>query len=62
MQLEATHGGLELGIFKGKLPDLDIVAFGPIMHDIHTPQERLDIGSFKRTYQLLVNLLENLRN
>lgn len=60
MQLEATHGGLELGIFKGKLPDLDIVAFGPIMHDIHTPQERLDLESFRRTYTLLVKLLENL--
>lgn len=60
MQLEATHGGLELGIFKGKIPELDIVAFGPIMHDIHTPQERLDVESFRRTYKLLVNLLEAL--
>lgn len=61
MVLEATHGGLELGIFKGKIPELDIVAFGPIMHDIHTPQERLDIDSFKRTYKLLTSLLENLK-
>ncbi len=61
MELEATHGGLELGIFKGKIPELDIVAFGPIMHDIHTPQERLDLGSFKRTYDLLIQLLKNLK-
>lgn len=60
MKLEATHGGLELGIFKGKIPELDIVAFGPIMHDIHTPKERLDIASFKRTYELLKALLANL--
>lgn len=60
IKLEATHGGLELGIFKGNMPDLDIVAFGPIMHDIHTPNERLDIESFKRTFELLKNLLRNL--
>ena len=60
MELEATHGGLELGIFKGKLPDLDIVAFGPIMHDIHTPKERLDLDSFRRTYILLTSLLAKL--
>ncbi len=60
IKLEATHGGLELGIFKGHMPDLDIVAFGPIMHDIHTPNERLDIESFKRTFELLKNLLKKL--
>ncbi|NLW29581.1 MAG: aminoacyl-histidine dipeptidase [Erysipelothrix sp.] len=60
IKLEATHGGLELGIFKGNIPDCDIVAFGPIMHDIHTPNERLDIESFKRTYELLKNLLRKL--
>lgn len=60
IKLEATHGGLELGIFKGNMPDLDIVAFGPIMYDIHTPNERLDIESFKRTFELLKNLLRNL--
>lgn len=60
MKLEATHGGLELGIFKGQLPDLDIVAFGPIMHGIHTPAEKLDLASFERTYTLLINILKNL--
>lgn len=60
MILEATHGGLELGIFKGKMPELDIAAIGPIMHDIHTPDERLDIDSFKRVYVMLTSLLERL--
>lgn len=60
MDMVATHGGLELGIWKDKLPDLDIVSFGPIMFDIHTPKERLDIASLDRTYELLVKLLESL--
>ncbi|WP_240920459.1 M20/M25/M40 family metallo-hydrolase [Erysipelothrix sp. HDW6A] len=62
MDTVATHGGLELGIWKGKLPNLDIVSFGPIMFDIHTPDERLDIASFDRTYEFMVELLASLNN
>ncbi|WP_028042141.1 beta-Ala-His dipeptidase [Candidatus Stoquefichus massiliensis] len=56
----ATHGGLETGAFKGKIPDLDIITMGPNMADIHTPDERLDIESFVKTYQLLVAFIETL--
>lgn len=55
---EATHGGLELGIWKGNMPNLDIIGLGPIMFDIHTPNERLDLASFERTYEVLVELLK----
>lgn len=58
----ATHGGMELGIWKSKMPDLDIISFGPNMHDIHTPNEHLEIESFNKTYELLVNLLASLNN
>lgn len=60
MDVVATHGGLELGIWKDKLPELDIVSFGPIMEDIHTPDERLDIASFNRTYEFLKVLVSSL--
>lgn len=56
----ATHGGLETGAFKGKIPELDIITMGPNMADIHTPDERLDIESFVKTYQLLVSFIETL--
>lgn len=56
----ATHGGLELGIWKDRLPELDIVSFGPIMYDIHTPDERLDLESFDRTYEFLEAVIEQL--
>lgn len=59
MEEVATHGGLELGIWKDKLPELDIVSFGPIMFDIHTPQERLDLASFDRTYEFLEAVIES---
>lgn len=58
---EATHGGLETGIFKGLIPELDIVTFGPDMFDIHTPDERLDIASYHRCYTRLIKFLERCR-
>lgn len=58
----ATHGGVELGIWKGKMPHLDIASLGPIMYDIHTPNEHLDIASFERTYEVLYELLKSLNN
>ena len=60
MDVVATHGGLELGIWKDKLPNLDIVSFGPIMEDIHTPDERLNIASFNSTYEFLKTLVSSL--
>lgn len=60
MQEVATHGGLELGIWKNKMPELDIISMGPKMYDIHTPNEHLDLDSFERTYEVLISLLENL--
>lgn len=62
MKTEATHGGMELGIWKDRMPHIDIVSFGPIMYDIHTPQERLDIASFERTYEFMLALIASLNN
>lgn len=56
----ASHGGLETGIFKRKMKDLDIITMGPDMNDIHTPDERLNIASYVNTYQMLIQFLETL--
>ncbi len=55
--ISAIHAGLECGIFCGKLPELDCISFGPNIYDIHTPKERLDIGSVARVYSFLTELL-----
>lgn len=59
-KIEAIHAGLECGIFAGKINNLDIVSFGPNMHDIHTPDERLSISSAKRVFDYVVNCLKEL--
>lgn len=57
---EGTHSGLETGIFKGALGNLDIITLGPDMFDIHTPDERLNMNSFYKCYQRLIHFLERL--
>ena len=60
METEASHGGMETGILKGLLPELDIITYGPIAFGCHTPDEKLDVASFKRSYDNLCELLEML--
>ena len=55
---EATHGGCECGIFAAISDDMDILTYGPIMKDIHTPDERLDLESFSRGYVVLTSLIK----
>lgn len=61
MQERATHGGLECGIFKGLIPDLDIITYGPISSGEHTPEEKLDLASFDRAYENLLAVLERCK-
>lgn len=56
--IEAIHAGLECGVFAGKLPGLDCVSLGPNLLDIHTPQERMEIASVRRTWKLLLEVLK----
>ena len=54
----AIHAGLECGLIKHEIPDLDVISIGPDIADIHTPREALDLGSFKRTWELLLELIK----
>lgn len=54
------HAGLECGIFSDKIEGLDCVSIGPDNHDIHTPEERLNLPSFNRVYEYVINVLKNL--
>lgn len=58
--IEATHGGLECGLFVEKLPGLDAVSFGPELHDVHSVKERLSVASTGRVYQVTRELLRRL--
>ena len=53
-----THGGLECGIFCGKLHGPDVISYGPEIHAIHTPREKMSLSSLERVWRFTVALLE----
>ena len=60
-KIEATHGGLECGLFIEKIPGLDAVSFGPELHDVHSAAEKLSVPSTKLVYEAVCELLRRSR-
>ena len=56
------HAGLECGILRDKIKDLDCVSIGPNILNIHTVKERLDLASCERTEKLVLEVLKNKNN
>lgn len=52
------HAGLECGIIKSGIPDMDIISIGPSMRDIHSPDEALDLASLEKTWKIVCGLLK----
>ena len=59
--VEAIHAGLECGLFSSKIADLDAIAIGALLLDVHTTSERLSVSSTGIFYDILVKVLENCR-
>ncbi|MFR5404557.1 MAG: M20/M25/M40 family metallo-hydrolase [Oscillibacter sp.] len=57
-KIEATHGGLECGLFIEKIPGLDALSMGPELHDVHSVNERLNVASTARVYELVCEVLK----
>lgn len=57
-RIEATHGGLECGLFIEKMPGLDAVSLGPELRDVHSVRERLSVASTERVYRLVLEFLK----
>ena len=57
---KASHGGLEIGILKGLIPELDIITIGPECSGAHTPEEKMNLNSFLKMYDVLKEVLKRL--
>ncbi len=55
----AIHAGLECGLFKAAIPDMDIISIGPSIIDIHTPRERMSLSSCDSFFAVLCKMLED---
>ena len=58
--VRAIHAGLECGLFQGKYPDLDMISFGPTILGVHSPDERLELATVDKFWDLLIDVLQHL--
>lgn len=56
-KVEATHGGLECGLFMDKIKGLDAISIGPTLKDVHSINEKLEIKSVEKVYNFLKEVL-----
>ncbi len=56
--VRSIHAGLECGLFKEKYPDLDMISFGPTLRNVHSPDERIHIGTVQKFWDLLLEVLK----
>ena len=57
-KVTVTHAGLECGVIAGAIPDMDIISVGPLVLDLHSPDERLNKRSFERFYSIIKCVVE----
>ncbi len=59
-EVKAIHAGLECGLFLEKYPYLDMISFGPTIKGAHSPDERMNIPTVQKFWDLLIDVLETL--
>ena len=60
MKVKAIHAGLECGIIKDRLGDLDAISIGPNITGVHSPSEGVEIESSNQFWKLFSGLLARL--
>jgi dipeptidase D len=59
-QILAIHAGLECGLIGAIYPGMDMVSFGPTIKGAHSPDERLEIKSAVKFWDLLLDVLQRI--
>jgi len=57
----AIHAGLECGLFLTKYPNLDMISIGPTVKGAHSPDERMNIQTVVKFWDLLIDVLKNIK-
>jgi dipeptidase D len=58
--VRSIHAGLECGLFLQKYPDLDMISFGPTIKGAHSPDERMNIETVQKFWNLLIEVLHHI--
>ncbi len=59
-EVKAIHAGLECGILGERYPGMDMISFGPTLHGVHSPDERIEIDTVEKFWDILVTMLKNV--
>lgn len=57
VKVSACHAGLECGVIAIAYPDLDMISFGPNIHEAHSERECCSISSVQKFWRLLTTTL-----
>jgi dipeptidase D len=58
--VKAIHAGLECGIIGEKFTGMDMISIGPNIFHPHSPDEKVDIGSVKRFYDIVLKIIDTI--
>jgi len=58
----AIHAGLECGLIGDKYPEMDMISFGPTIKRAHSPEEKIEIETVIKFWDLTIEILKNIPN
>lgn len=58
--ITAIHAGLECGILRDKIGPIDVISFGPTIMGAHSPDERINIQTVDKFWQLFKAVLKEI--
>ncbi len=58
--ITAIHAGLECGILRDKIGPIDVISFGPTIMGAHSPDERVNIPSVEKFWNLFTETLKRI--
>lgn len=59
-QVKAIHAGLECGLIGHAYPKMDMISYGPTIKGAHSPDERLEIASVSKFWDLTLEVLKRI--
>ena len=58
-EITVIHAGLECGFISEAVQGMDILSCGPVVLDLHSPDEKLNKASFERFYSVIKKVIED---
>ncbi len=55
--VNVIHAGLECGIIYTNVPGMDVISVGPNIHDLHSPDESLELSSMETFWKVIEQLI-----